>query len=205
MSLLLNTDDPVWYVAYGSNMSAARFDCYLSGGRPVGGSRTYEGCRDPSAPRADEAALLDGGLYFAAQSRVWGGGIAFYDPDANGAMAARAYLVTFGQLSDVAAQEARLPVGTDLPMTGHEDGRWVLETRTYESVIRLADRRGVPAFTLTSIRGLEPKPPSAPYLRTLLVGLDETFGWSVDERVAYLLRAAGVAPTWTAEALAALC
>jgi hypothetical protein len=35
LSLRLGTDDPVWYVAYGSNMNAARFGCYL-GGRPRG-------------------------------------------------------------------------------------------------------------------------------------------------------------------------
>ena len=51
MNLRLATDDPVWYVAYGSNMSAARFGCYISGGRPPGARRTYLGCRDQSPPR----------------------------------------------------------------------------------------------------------------------------------------------------------
>ena len=46
MSLALGTDDPVWYVAYGSNLRAARFGCYLAGGRPDGACRTYDGCRD---------------------------------------------------------------------------------------------------------------------------------------------------------------
>ena len=35
----LGTDDPVWYVAYGSNLRAARFTCYLAGGRPDGACR----------------------------------------------------------------------------------------------------------------------------------------------------------------------
>ena len=80
MSLSLETDDLVWYVAYGSNMNAARFACYISGGRPRGGSRTYLGCRDQSPPRRDVGIHLGGGITFAGSSTVWGGGIAFYDP-----------------------------------------------------------------------------------------------------------------------------
>ena len=77
-------------------------------------SRTYLGCRDQSPPRRDVGIHLAGGLTFAGSSTVWGGGIAFYDPHADGQVAARAYLLTFGQLSDVVAQEARRPVGSDL-------------------------------------------------------------------------------------------
>jgi hypothetical protein len=39
LSLRLETEDLVWYVAYGSNMRAARFGCYISGGRPRGARR----------------------------------------------------------------------------------------------------------------------------------------------------------------------
>jgi len=60
-------------------------------------------------------------------------------------------------------------------------------------------------FTITSLQNLEPTPPSAAYLRTMLDGLGETFGWTTDERVRYLLRAPGVVPAWTAARLAALC
>jgi hypothetical protein len=55
---------------------------------------------------------------------VWGGGIAFYDPAADGELAARAYLLTFGQLSDVVAQEARQPVGSDLALHLGVDRQW---------------------------------------------------------------------------------
>lgn len=43
----------VWYAAYGSNLAAVRLRCYLAGGRPPGGARTYPGARDPSPPRRD--------------------------------------------------------------------------------------------------------------------------------------------------------
>jgi hypothetical protein len=66
---------------------------------------------------------------------VWGGGIAFYDPVAHGRLAARAYLVTFGQLSDVVAQEARRPVGSDLVLGDGAD-RWpVGGSHVYETLL----------------------------------------------------------------------
>jgi hypothetical protein len=199
------TDDLVWYVAYGSNMAAARFACYLAGGRPREARRTYLGCRDRSPPRRDVGIHLPGGLVFAGESTVWGGGIAFYDPAAAGQLAARAYLVSFGQLSDVVAQEARRAVGSDLVLGGGVD-RWpVGGTYVYETLLHVGDSDGLPMFTITSLQDLAPTAPSAPYLRTMLDGLDETFDWSPAERVQYLLRAAGVTPAWTADQLAGIC
>ena len=83
----------LWYVAYGSNLHAARLDWYLRGGRPPGGLRTYPGCRDCRPPRRTVPALIPGGVYFAGESRAWTGGMAFYDPQLPGRAAARGYLV----------------------------------------------------------------------------------------------------------------
>jgi hypothetical protein len=205
LNLRLATDDPVWYVAYGSNMSAARFGCYISGGRPRGARRTYRGCRDQSPPRRDIGIHLAGGLTFAGESRVWGGGMAFYHPHLDGELAARAYLLTFGQLSDVVAQEARRPVGSNLELGGGVERRWAVSSHVYESLLQLDDRDGLPMFTITSLQNLEHTPPSARYLRTMLDGLGEAFGWTADRRAHYLLRAPGVTPTWSASRLVELC
>jgi hypothetical protein len=202
---LIGTDDLVWYIAYGSNMSAARFNCYISGGRPRGGRRIYVGCRDKSWPQRDVALHLAGGLAFAGESKVWGGGIAFYRPTADGELAARAYLVTFGQLSDVVAQETWRPVESDLTLGGGGGRHWPLPSRTYSTLLHVGDRDGVPMMTITCLLDLESTTPSAAYLRTMLDGLDETFGWTADERVEYLLRAPGVTPAWTASQLLELC
>jgi hypothetical protein len=198
-------DDPVWYVAYGSNLRAARFGCYLAGGRPRGARRTYEGCRDRTPSRRDVGLLLPGRLCFAGVSRVWGGGIAFYDLDGEGQVAARAYLVTFGQFSDVVAQEARRPVGTDLVLGPGPGRSWPAPSGVYESVIRLDDIDGLPSFSITSRQRLASAAPSAPYLRAILEGLAETFDWSVTGRVDYLLRMPGVGPRWSREELTGLC
>lgn len=201
----MNTDDPVWYVAYGSNMRAARLRCYIEGGRPRGARRTYSGCRDRTPPRSDVGVRLSGGLFFAGESTVWGGGIALYHPDADSELAARAYLLTFGQLSDVVAQECRRAVGTDLALDGQGGRTWEVASNFYETLLSLGERNGVPMFTLTSLQELEPRPPSAPYVRTMLDGLGETFGWTADKRADYLIRAPGVAAAWTEAQLAALC
>ena len=54
----MGTDDPVWYVAYGSNLSRERFRAYLEGGRPVGSRRHYAGGRDTSPPRESRVLRL---------------------------------------------------------------------------------------------------------------------------------------------------
>jgi hypothetical protein len=205
LSLRLRTEDPVWYLAYGSNMNAARFGCYISGGRPRGARRTYLGCRDQSPPVRDVGLRVAGGLTFAGSSTVWGGGIAFFDPGADGELAARAYLLTFGQLSDVVAQEARRPVGSDLSLDSGADRQWPTNSHVYETLLHLDDRDGSPMFTITSLQDLDSTPPSAPYLRTLFDGLGEAFGWTAEKRVRYLLRAPGVTPVWSASRLVELC
>lgn len=101
----------VWYVAYGSNMHAARLAWYIGGGCPPGGRRTYPGCRDPRPPSRSVPVSLPGGIYFAGESRAWTGGMAFYDPQLPGVAAARAYLVTVEQFTDIAAQEMYRPAG----------------------------------------------------------------------------------------------
>jgi hypothetical protein len=204
MSGSTTTDDPVWYVAYASNLSAGRLRCYLRGGRPAGARRGYQGCRDPSPPTREVTLTLPGDLVFAGRSSVWGGAMAFYDMSTDGEVVARAYQVTFGQLSDLVAQEVRHPVGTDL-RPGTEPGRvWPTPSSVYESLVHLGDLDDHPMFCLTSQRALAPTSPSAPYLRTILVGLHEAFGWSTRESAHYLLRARGVAPEWSAGRLRVL-
>jgi hypothetical protein len=198
----LATDDPVWYLAYGSNMAADRLTCYLSGGRPPGAARTYEGCRDRTPPARDIGLILPGRLCFGGVSGVWGGALAFYDRRGEGSLAARAYLVTFGQFSDIVAQEARQQVSGDLSPVG--EGRWQALSTVYESVMRVGEEDGVPILSFTSAQSRDPAAPSASYLRTILRGLTQTFGWSPEVSAAYLVEAPGVAPAWSGDALVRL-
>jgi hypothetical protein len=131
--------------------------------------------------------------------------MAFYNPHVDGELAARAYQLTFGQLSDVVAQEARRPVVSDLALDAGADRQWPVPSLVYETLLNLDDRDGLPMFTITSLQNLEPTVPSGPYLRTMLDGLGEAFGWTAEQRVHYLLRAPGVTPAWSAGRLVELC
>ena len=202
----------VWYVAYGSNLGADRFRCYLAGGRPREGARTYPGCRDRSEPEGSFSLQLPGALVFAGESGVWGGGMAFFDPHRAGAVACRAYLVTAEQFADVTAQEMRQEPGGELAqaigaaLPGIEELHRLGAGR-YETVIRVDTRDEIPLLTITNgdLGDLEPAAPSAPYLRSIAAGLRESHGWD-DARIAsYLALAVGADVVWpTASVLEAI-
>ncbi|MGN6575190.1 MAG: histone deacetylase [Nocardioides sp.] len=194
----------IWYVAYGSNLGLRRFRCYLAGGRPAGGSRSYEGCRDPADPKRTAGVVVRGALVFAGDSGVWGGGMAFLDPEASSEVACRAYLVTADQLADVAAQEMRRHPGGDFARTLVDLLDEVVAMHSvgpgrYETVARLGEVDGTPMFTVTCSDPdrLTPVPPTAPYLRSICLGLREAHGWEADRVADYLLTARGVDAAWS--------
>ncbi|MFD7022013.1 histone deacetylase [Promicromonospora sukumoe] len=187
----LSTD--VWYVSYGSNMARARLDCYLQGGRPPGARRTYPGARDRTPPREDRAVHLPGRLWFAGESSVWGGGVAFYDHDAVGPTPARAYRITSGQLADVAAQEMhRSPVPDDPLEALLRSGvarRHTAGPGRYETLVAVGRLDGLPMLTFTAPHGHAGRPhaaPSAAYVAMIAAGLREAHGWSDAEVRTYL-------------------
>jgi hypothetical protein len=181
----------VWYVSYGSNMSSARFACYLEGGRPSGGSRTNPGARDPRPPRRSAPVDLPGTLYFAGESPQWGGGVAFYDHTRPGFTAARAYLVTAAQLADVAAQEMyRVPQDGDpleeVVVGSLDSGRLEIGPGRYETLVEVGRRDDLPLLTFTSPYGaelVEHTRPAETYLATVADGLRESRAWD-DQRIA---------------------
>jgi hypothetical protein len=201
----------VWYVAYGSNLGLQRFRCYLSGGRPAGGRRDYPGCRDRRDPEGMTALDVGGGLVFAGESGMWGGGMAFYDALAPGRAACRAYLVTVDQFADVVAQEMRRPPGGRFARELAAVLAGVGAVRTmgpgrYETVTRVGQRDGASMFTVTcsDVGSLAPVAPSAPYLGSISAGLREAHRWDEHRIARYLAAAPGVTGAWTREALVAL-
>jgi hypothetical protein len=183
----------VWYVSYGSNMCGDRLGCYLLGGQPPGARVEYVGARDPSHPRDDLPVELPGSLYFAGESRTWGGGVAFYDHDAPGPTPARAYRITAEQFTDVAAQEMhRIPEPGDpleeVVIGGLDAGRHHAGPGHYETLIKVGELDGLPMLTFTAPHGLDAVPhtrPSPAYLSMLAEGLRESHGWDDDEVAAY--------------------
>jgi hypothetical protein len=171
----------IWYVAYGSNLSRERFCYYLRGGRPDGVERDYPGCRDTSDELDSFGLLISGGLYFAGRSSGWGAGMAFYDPEVAGEVAARAYLITAEQFVDVLAQETRRSPGMTLDLAPVFRGeRYSNGVGGYSVLVRVGERNGLPLVTFTRERHAAALfvAPSEPYLAAMAIGLREAHGWS---------------------------
>lgn len=184
----------VWYVAYGSNLSQERFCYYLRGGRPDGNDRDYPGCRDTSEPMDSFGLLIAGSVYFAGRSSGWRAGMAFFDPEARGEVAARAYLITADQFVDVLAQETRRSPGMVLDLTPAFRGeRYSDGVGGYPILVRIGDRGGVPLMTFTrdwSGRSTLTAP-SETYLAAMATGLREAHGWSPTQIDRYLFAIPG--------------
>ncbi|MEV0368755.1 histone deacetylase [Streptomyces sp. NPDC050636] len=189
-------------------MHLDRLDYYLAGGRPPGGRRVYRGCRDSRRPARSVPAMLPGLMYFATESRVWTGGSAFYDPDGEGELPARAHLVTVDQFSDIAAQEMYREPGQDLDLTEVlARGRARMGPGRYEMLVCAGERDGYPVLTFTAPWRREDvavNPPAAVYLRHLLAGIVAAHGWSALRAAEYLAGCPGAAGHWTAAEIAGL-
>ena len=181
----------VWYAAYGSNLSRARFDCYLKGGCPDGATHVYPGCRDASPPSDDVAATIDVELAFGGASVTWGGGVAFVR-HAHAKARARLYLLALEQFADVVAQENWLEPGSVLLEPALAMPLTLEGEHVYRLVVPLGERAGLPVLTVSQPAATEPSRPSLPYLRHIAGGLRESHGMSTDEIVEYLSAAPGV-------------
>lgn len=206
----------LWYAAYGSNMHAERLACYLAGGQPPGGLRTYPGCRDPRPPARTAPLMLPGLLYFATESQVWTGGRAFYDPgpgagrlrSGRAELPAQGYLLTLSQFSDIAAQEMCREPGRDLDLTEVlTRGRARTGPGRYETLVCAGLLDGYPVLTFTSpwnSQDIAMNPPSAAYLRHIAAGIVASHRWSARRAAEYLAGCPGAEGHWTATEIAAL-
>ncbi|MGY4103787.1 histone deacetylase [Nocardia sp. R16R-3T] len=204
----------VWYAAYGSNLNARRLAYYIDGGTPPGTGHTYPGFRDRTPPLKTKPLTLPGSIYFAWQSPVWTGGVAFYatspaDGWVRGA-AARGYLLTYQQFSDLCTQEMyRIPGETpDLDVDEIiSTGKVQLGQGRYETLVHVDDMDGFPVMTFTSPwdpATVELRKPSARYLGMLAAGLRESHRWGDDAVVEYLSKLPGVQGHWDHTELHAL-
>ena len=151
MSVPRSAMDTVWYAAYGSNLEADRFQCYLEGGCPPGAARTYPGARDPGEPLDSRPFRMGGRVAFAWRSLTWGGGVAFHEPDAEGETLARAYLVTVAQFADVLEQEMGREPGVDHDLAEVlAGGRHMVGPGHYETLHLAGELDGHPVLTFST-------------------------------------------------------
>ncbi len=180
MGTVTSESGELWYVAYGSNLSARRLQRYLDHA-PV------------SMPPTDaRTTTLPHRLFFAHDSSIWTGGTAFVDPviDDREATLATAWLVRTDQFLSIAAQESGRAVidlvVDDLPGEPGEVLRF--PQLRYGAVLACASPDERPAYTVTTPADPLPAPttPHASYLDTIVEGLVLEHGLRESDARAYL-------------------
>lgn len=195
------TPSHVWYVAYGSNLLAERFEVYLSGGGLDGLDRTYPGGATAGPASGERAVVLPGRLRFALDAPQWGGGgVAFWDPRGVGpGVLARAWRVRLRQFLEVLHLENG---GTDRvavpwPAGVLSLGSALVDQEWYGRLVLAGHLDGEPAlsFTHPTPDALPTRPPSSRYAGVVARGLVEAFGpaarggLTADEAGTYLTEA----------------
>ena len=181
----LSTHGLIWYVAYGSNLSAARFARYL------------DASADPTPPRDWCATTTPHRLFFAHESRRWGGGTAFVDPVANASVSTptRAWLITRKQFGSVFGQENGRHAYRSAPLVPAPGASSAVDERRYGLVMGLEPIEGIEAVTFTTPG--QPLPdstmPVAAYLDTIVLGLAESHDLDEASARELLRRCGGVA------------
>jgi hypothetical protein len=170
----------IWYVGYGSNLHEQRFLCYINGGTPRFGKKFTKSFQDNTLLIENKPITIDYPLYFALPDNVWGtrnwgeGGVAFIDPqkDKNSKTLCRMWKITKEQYEKVRDQEGR---------------SW------YDKEIPLGEDGGLPVYTITNIVILNHIVcPSDDYIKTIALGLKETYNFKDDEIVNYLMEKKGI-------------
>jgi hypothetical protein len=202
----------VFYAAYGSNLSAARFACYIAGGTAAGASRALPGARDRRQPESWRALRVPGRVSFRGRSLTWGGAPAIFEPaTASGHTGAevfvRAWRLGWDQLEDVMAQENGRPTCPLVvePAALGDGSSMLVGPGRYDRLVCVGTLEGLPMLTFTAPASLEsvlPEAPSLAYLAHIITGLRETFGLGDPEVVEYLGGAPGATPALVRAALA---
>lgn len=172
-----NDDTPVWYAAYGSNLSEDRFRYYLLGGEYKALGKTYAGCRNKAYFTKDMFKEVPGKVYFGQQSGTWGGkGVAFFEESETETAVVRLYKITWGQLNDIQKQEGSSSswYGKKLCLGMYEDG--------------------TPIYTLTSEHKHEVREPHEAYTKLIRIALMNEAKYSPEEADTYISRICGKNP-----------
>ena len=175
----------LWYASYGSNLLFSRFMCYINGGTPEGSSKRCEGCSDRSPPQDRRPITIPHELYFARESRSWGGkGVAFIKSQKEDRIKTlgRRYLITKEQFIQVVRQEnGRLPDNPRISIDFEETiahGQSMINGGWYSRVIYLGEEDDYPILTFTGFwddDAICPNKPCEAYRETIAMGLRETY------------------------------
>ena len=194
-----NSKEYLWYASYGSNISKERFLCYIKGGKPTGSQKEYKGCTDKSMPSEDEEIYIKSELYFAKKSRTWnGGGVGFIkiNLEENAKTLGRMYLISKQQFIEVVKQENNISGALSIDFDwAIKNGNFVFRKNSwYGNLIYLGRHKGNPIFTFTNANDLEKEinSPDKNYLKTIAIGLKETYNIENEDIENYLKSKSGI-------------
>jgi hypothetical protein len=175
----VKTADPVWYVAYGSNLLTARFHAYITGCGDEAPWGAHRGSTDTTLPAGDRQVVVPYAVFFGGDSLRWNGACCFCPVEQPSAerlpVVGRAWLVRWGQLADIVAQENRLPSSAaSLPdqVPGPTEPVRVIDG-VIDLLLGMEAIDGHPACTLASSRPAPAAPPSSSYRLVLAAGMAE--------------------------------
>jgi len=189
----------VWYASYGSNLLQSRFNCYIQGGVPIGSAKMHKGCTDTTLPAKSRTISIKGKLYFAQNSKSWGGGgVAFINENnaEESRVAGRMYLITREQFEQIVMQENDLsqPFFLNIEESIKHKKNVFDEDIWYGKILFLGNEEGYPILTFTNPNHQNNRivPPNENYLTTIVKGLKECYNWSNKELIDYLGNAEGI-------------
>lgn len=172
-----SNNEYLWYLGYGSNLCYDRFICYIKGGKfRLGGSYTT-GCKDQNLPTDNKPLIIPYRLYFAYSANKWDdGGVAFISLESESNEKKQTYgrmwKVTREQFDDIWNQEGK---------------------KLYNKKIDLGqDKEGIPIYTFTNNTQLKFVKPSKNYIKTIAIGLRETYHFDDKHISQYLLKKPGI-------------
>jgi len=187
----MNTNQEyIWYVGYGSNLSKQRFLCYILSGTPKYGCKSNQACTNKAKPLENKLIKIPYVLYFALpegkKTFNWGeGGIAFIAPekveDKNLWTLGRMWKITKDQHEEVKKQEGQ---------------SW------YDHEICIGEDNGILIYAITNKRRLNNNIlPSRRYLKTVALGLKETYNMDNEEISEYLIEKNAIKGNFTKDNL----
>ncbi len=173
----MNRNQSYVCIGYGSNLCDERFLCYIRGRRFKWGGKKAKGCTVKTLPSANKPIQIPHRLYFAKNSCSWeDGGVAFVDlqheTEENNWTVGRMWKITCEQYEEVRDQESKT---------------W------YNHEIYLGEEDGFPIRTVTNKETLTPyTKPSKGYLKTIALGLKETYSMRNEDIVKYFIENDGI-------------
>lgn len=148
-----NNEEYVWYACYGSNINYERFMYYINGDANEKYS-TINGCFDKSVPIEERQYIFEYPIYFAGDSKMWGGGgFAFLDYEHKGKSYGKIYKLKMSQFRGVLEQEQRC--------------------KLYDAILLVDFVEDLPVFTFTAQHKLYNllQQPSVQYTEVIKEGL----------------------------------